>query len=360
VSAKYFLKLLLPPRWRLKIREQVVSMSVRHLYGPKRIRLSSNEAVVTCLVKNGEYYIEQFIRHYSQMGFRHIFFLDNGSDDQTISIAKRHKNVSVSESGLPVDMHQGLFKKYLAQKSVDGGWCLDADIDEFFDYPFSDVIDLRGFLDYLNKNRYTAVVTQLLDMFSDRPVSHLTKKQEENLKAIYQYYDVSEIAKTEYRMSEMVKRYGRRNEVTNGDAALYFGGIRKTLYGNNCLLTKHSLFFPAKGLDLFPHVHFVNNARLADVSCVMHHYKLTSNALEAAMQNKERFSANSNGYDAFIDFLLKRQNYQIKQNAAVKFRSVNDLVESGFLFMSDRYRAYVKTSIKEPAPLDRENYIGSH
>jgi hypothetical protein len=316
-------------------------MSVTHLYGPKRILLSSNEAVVTCVVKNGVFYIEQFIRHYSQMGFRHIFFLDNGSTDQTISIARKHKNVSVCESSLPIDTHQGLFKKYLARKSAEGGWCLDADIDEFFDYPFSDVIDLRGFLDYLNKKQYTAVITQLLDMFPDKPVSHLKKTQEENLKAVYQYYDISELTKTKYHGSEIVARYGRGNEVSNGNAALYFGGIRKTLYGNDCLLTKHSLFSLSRGLELFPHVHFVNNARLADVSGLMHHYKLTSNALDIALQNKEKFVAISIGYSDFINFLINKPDYLIKQNTAVKFRSVNDLVESGFLFISEEYREHV-------------------
>jgi hypothetical protein len=351
MSAKRLLKVLLPPLWRRKMREHVVSMSVTHLYGPKRIQLSNNEAVVTCLVKNGEFYMEQFIKHYSQMGFRHIFFLDNGSNDKTIPIAKRHNNVSICQSKLPVDKHQGLFKKYLAQNFVKGGWCLDADIDEFFDYPFSEITELRAFLDYLNVNQYTAVITQLLDMFSDKAASHLAKKQEENLKAVYQYYDISEVRKTEYHVADIVAKYGQRNEVAKGNVALCFGGIRKTLYGNDCLLTKHSLFLPGKGLDLFPHVHFVNNARLADVSCVMFHYKLTSNALEIAMQNKERFSATSDGYGDFIDFLLDKPNYEIKQRSAVKFRNVIDLVESDFLFMSNEYREYVKAFPKGISPV---------
>ena len=342
MSGKSLLKQILPPKWRGKIMERIVSMSVTHIYGPKRIPLSSNEAVVTCVLKNGEFYMEQFISHYSQMGFRHIFFLDNGSTDQTISIARKHKNVSVCESSLPIDAHQGAFKKYLAQKSAEGGWCLDADIDEFFDYPFSDVIDLRGFLEYLNEKHYTAVMTQLLDMFPDKPVSHLTKKQEEDLKAVSEYYDISNVTKTKYHESGSLAGYGRGNEVSNGNAALYFGGIRKTLYGNNCLLTKHSLFSLRGGVEFFPHVHFVNNARLADVSGLMHHYKLASNALENALQNKEKFLGTSKGYSDFINFLTNKPDYLLKQKTAVKFRSVNDLVESGFLFMSKEYREYVK------------------
>jgi hypothetical protein len=335
------------------MREHLLSLSVTHLHGPKRIRLLSNEAIVTCVVKNGEFYIDSFIRHYSEMGFRHIFFLDNGSTDRTISIARRYTNVSVCESRLDIETHQGLFKKYLAQQSTAGGWCLDADIDEFFDYPFSDLIGLRQFLEYLNSKKYTAVITQLLDMFSDRPLSSAAREKRENLKEVYQYYDISGPRRTEYLASDMVAQYGHRNKISNSMATLYFGGIRKTLYGSDCLLTKHSLFLTGGSLDLFPHVHFVDNARLSDVSCLMRHYKLTSNALDIALQNREGFSGNSKIYDAFIDFLIKKPDHQIKQDTAVKFRTVNDLVESGFLFTSEEYTDYVRARVDVPPLVDQ-------
>lgn len=334
---------MLPPAWRRKIREFAVSLNVTHLSGPKKLRLSRQDAVVTCVVKNGEFYMESFIRHHSRMGFRHIFFLDNGSTDQTIAIAQKHNNVSISQSTLPIDTYQGLFKKYLAHNSAQGAWCLDADIDEFFDFPYSNVIRLHDLLEYLNGKQYTAVMTQLLDMFSDTPLSRLTQHDDDNLSAVYEYYDTSDLAKTPYRASELVASYGSSNQVSNANAALYFGGIRKRLYGNDCLLTKHSLFMPDKRLDLFPHVHFVNHARLADVSCVMLHYKLTRNALDVALQNKEGFVGNSERYGQFIDFLSNKPAYQIKQHTAVRFKTVDELVENGFLFASQEYREYVRT-----------------
>ena len=342
MSIKRYLNVLMPSKLKDKVRERLVSISVTHLYGPKSIRLSGNEAVVTCAVRNGEYYIESFIRHYSQMGFRHIFFLDNGSSDQTISIAKRHKNVSICRSTLPIEGNQELFKKYLAQNAAEGGWRLDADIDEFFDYPFSEVIRLDSFIEYLNKNQFNAVITQLLDMFSDKPLAQLAEEKDEDPRVAYQYFDISEIRKTAYHASEITATYGHRNTFSNRNAELYWGGLRKTLCGNDCLLTKHSLFLPGKRLELFPHVHFMNNAKLADVSCAMLHYKFTRNALAIALQNKREFPGNSKIYDGFIDFIQNKSSYQIKQNTATKFRSVSDLVENGFLFASEGYCEYVR------------------
>jgi hypothetical protein len=340
VPLKHLLKIILPPKWRRDLRERLVQLKVRHLYGPKRIQLSSNEAVVTCVVRNGAFYLDSFIRHYTQMGFRHIFFMDNGSTDQTISIARRYDNVSVCQCDLPIMAHQPLFKKYLARKSAEGGWRLDADVDEFFAYPFSDVLKLSRFLDYLNKSHYTAVLTQTLDMFSVRPIHHVGSAQQNNLQTGYEYYDISEITKIKYHYSELVQKYGHRNRVSNPDSELFFGGIRKTLFGHDWTLTKHSLFFPEAGVELFPNVHFVNNATLADLSCLILHYKLTSNALDIARQNKDNFPGNGKMYDDFISYFTNHSECNVAQGTAVRFLSARELVDRGFLFVSDEYRRY--------------------
>jgi hypothetical protein len=343
------LKTLLPAKLRRSIRQSFVSHSVTHISGPKRLLLVHNEAVVTCVVKNGEFYLENFIRHYLHMGFRHIFFLDNGSTDRTISIAQQYPNVSVCASHLSIDSHQAHFKKYLAQTSSEGGWCLDADIDEFFDYPFSDQISLRDFLEYLNSQRSTAVITQMLDMFSDQPLGSLSAAPEKDLKGVYQHYDLSNATRTGYQDASFVARFGHSNEVTHDKASLYFGGIRKTLYGNNCLLTKHSLFVPGQ-VEPFPHVHFVNHARLADVSCVLLHYKLTGNALQTAVQNREGFVGISQGYSDFINLLTSHPDVRIKKDTAARLRSVNDLLANDFLFMSANYEQYVRGKTADTAP----------
>ena len=207
------LKSLVPAGVRRTARQYYLSHAVRHLSGPKRLHLFRNEAVVTCVVKNGGFYMESFIRHYFRMGFRHIFFLDNGSTDSTISVAQQYPNVTVCASDLPIEAYQRLFKRYLAKTSSEGGWCLDADIDEFFDYPCSETIGLTDFLEYLNQERATAVITQLLDVFSDRPLSELSEQQRD-LAGVYHYYDLSDVTRIQYCQAEIAADYGRANEVT--------------------------------------------------------------------------------------------------------------------------------------------------
>jgi len=294
--------------------------------------LASDEAVVTCVVKNGEFYLENFVEHHSEMGFRHIFFLDNGSTDNTVSLAQRYKNVSVCTSHLPIEANQGLFKTFLARTCSEGGCCLDADIDEFFDYPFSAKVCFRNFLRYLNQNGSSAVLTQLLDMFSDQPLARLPVTPGQCLREVYKFYDLSDVSPVDYSTADLAHKFGRDNQITNAETALYFGGIRKTLYGNDCLLTKHSLFRP-QDVELFPHVHFMNRARLADVSCIMRHYKLTSTALELAEQNKDGFVGNGKGYRDFIQFLSTHPDSAIETQHPVRFERTEDLLAFGFVFL---------------------------
>jgi hypothetical protein len=344
------LKPLIPKSWRNHLRELQAALSLGHVGGPTTIDTNVNEAVVTCLVKNGEFYIDQFIDHYFSLGVRHICFLDNGSSDDTVKRALRHKNITMYRSNLPVGGRQGLLKKHLAERAVRFGWCLDVDIDEFFDYPYSDSVSLPRFLEYLNAKRFTAVVAHMLDMFSERPLAALAQRQQENLKEVYRYYDVSQVTKVSYGDDPLTIEHGSANQVGSAETALYWGGIRKTVYGFTCLLTKHPLFRTGAGVQLFPHNHYVNRARLADVSAILMHYKFASNASEEAMQNRAAFTALSGGYSRIIDAIMDRPDFRIKTETAREFRRASDLLENRFLFASPDYRSYVRTRLVDAVP----------
>lgn len=124
-------------------------------------------------------------------------------------------------------------KRYLAQTFSAGRWNLSADIDELFDYPFSKNLRLSDFLDYLNANSYTAVVAQMLDMFSDIPLNKLESKTDDILKEKYVYYDISDIEKEDYLWSKR----------SNPAIKMHWGGIRKRVFGTINGLTKSPLVF---------------------------------------------------------------------------------------------------------------------
>jgi len=339
-----FLKSIVPPALPEALNYTRAYLSLRHLSGPKTIRLADNEAAVTCLVRNGDFYLADFISHHHKLGFKHIIILDNKSTDSTLRIAKEHHNVSLWQTSLPAGKYQRLLKAAIARRTIRGGWCADLDIDEFFDFPLSHRISFTHFLHYLNTSGYTAVVTQMLDMFTSLPQTEtpLRHDAEHPLASTYDYYDISSIENISYSCSELVQQFAKHNILpASASINLLYGGIRKALYGLNCLLTKHSLFSMRADLGLFPHAHFVDRSLIADVTCVLRHYKFTTNALAIAAQNRESFTVNKKGYQDFIDFLSVNSNVFAKSREPRRLPTdIADLIPSGFLVASRKYQEF--------------------
>lgn len=358
MSLPGFVNSVLPYNTRRFLRDQWVRLQVKHICGPGAVQLAEDEAVVTTVQKNGEYYIEDFIRHYTRLGVRHIFILDNASTDNTVAIASKYDNVTIWQSSLCVGSYQGLLQRFLVRGIKSRGWCIHADIDELFDFPSSTAISLQQFLRYLNSRNYTAALTQMLDMFADKPLSYLHDIKPELPSETYTLFDVSDLLRVPYHEAQVTRTYGGSNLVSSQRTELFYGGIRKPLYGSewytNCLLTKHSLFRLNSGLELFRHVHFVDRARLADVSCVMRHYKLASNVIKTATQNRANLHGVSKGYDALLRFVLENPDYELKRETSVQWDDANRLIDAGFLFVSDKYRSHVEANLATSQPAQDE------
>jgi hypothetical protein len=179
-------------------------------------------------------------------------FLDNGSTDHTIEMLCAHDGVTVLQTDAPYQKYENTMKRYLAERFSAGRWNLCADIDELFDYPFSDRLSLRDFLRYLNANSYTAVLSQMLDMFSDTPLAELESKPDDLLKERYVYYDISAIRKVDYLWSP------RSNVEIKGR----LDGIRKTVFGTENGLSKAALVLMDGEIRTFMTWHHVRGAWL--------------------------------------------------------------------------------------------------
>src|SRR5215216_4612946 len=145
--------------------DKILHSSIDHLHGPEEVPYGEDELVVVCLVRNGRPFVKSFVEHYLALGAKHIFFLDNNS-----TVLRTELPFKNPKGGLRgTETH---FKQYLIDRfGKKDRWCLYADIDELFDYPYSDVVGLDSFLGYLTEKSYTAVAAQMLDMFPEEPLS---------------------------------------------------------------------------------------------------------------------------------------------------------------------------------------------
>jgi hypothetical protein len=324
--------------------ERVVHPNVEHVHGPEEVTYGMDGLVVLCLVRNGRPYVRSFIEHYASMGVRHMVFLDNGSTDGTVEALKGYDDVTVLRSSLPFKKYQMLMKQYLIERFGRGRWCLCVDIDELFDYPYSDVVSLSSLLKYLNERSYTAVVAQMLDMFPEEPVSDAVSNEDEPLKERHRFYDISNVREQGYWEYPFVS--GSGNVLTNEQIAIYRNGIHNTVFGTLPALTKHPLIFPdgrVKPLDRS--AHSVSNARVADFTCVLFHYKFTNHLYrlirDAAQQ--ENYMRDSGKQKKWLKVLEKTPKLLVKSETSRELKDVNDLVENGFLVASEEYMNWVDT-----------------
>ena len=317
--------------------------SLEHLHGPETIAYKKDELVVLCLLRNGGPFVEAFVEHYSSLGAKHLVFLDNGSEDGTIEILKGYENVTVLRSQLPYKKYQIVFKKYLIERFGRGRWSLYVDVDELFDYPFSDVVGLGSFLGYLNGEGYTAVVAYMLDMFSEKPLSE--EDDPVPLKESHRFCDISNVLAHNYREVGDVG-----NVISNEEIEILRGGVQGRLFGIYPILMKHPLIFlddEIKPMDLSDH--WVGNARVADVTGVLFHYKLSSSLFTAVRREVEekRYVNRRGKYEKYLSVLEENPSLSIKGETAREVRHVNDLVGTRFLIVSEKYIKFVAGGERE-------------
>src|SRR5215218_222510 len=328
------------------MREQIPPNSIEHLYGPEEVPYEEDELVLVCLVRNGRPYIKSFVEHHASMGIKHMFFLDNGSTDGTVEALKQYDNVSVLHTGLPFKRYEVSLRQYLVERfGQEGRWCLYVDIDELFDYPYSDVVSLSSLLRYLNERSYTAVVAQMLDMFPEEPLSGRTSNPlDEPLKQRHRFYDISNVKRVSIK--EHPRTTDTNNTYQSNDIEFYSGGIRPTVF--DCVppwLTRWTPTFSDGKLKHFTYdAHRVDDARVADLTCVLLHYKFLDehfHKLVASAVREENYPYNSRQYKRYLQVLERNPILQVKRETARELRSINELVENGFLVVSEEYMMLV-------------------
>jgi hypothetical protein len=331
----------------LEFAPEVCLLDVEHLRGPKEVPYGLQELVVLCLVRNGMPWMKSFIQHYFSLGVKHIVFLDNDSTDDTVSAASRYENVTVLRTKLRVNSYGGgaevLLRHYLISRFAKNRWSLCVDIDELFDYPYSDVIGLDSLLGYLNSKSFTAVTAHALDMFPEKPLLERADEQDEPLKEVHRFYDLSNLVR--WNKQDRPKMLPRFNNTLESDEVEWFaGGIRDKIFGFKPFLTNFPLvFYDGKTWPERPH--YVYNARIADITCVLFHYKFVRHFRErtvAAMRDW-RNTVVSAEYSKSLEVLDKNPNLQLKHETAREITSVNDLLEDGFLVASEDYVSWVNT-----------------
>jgi glycosyl transferase family 2 len=316
------------------VRPHLLRGRVTHLYGPARVDYAPDELLVITIVRNGALYVRSFLEHYQALGVRHCVFLDNCSSDDTVDRLCAHAGVTVLQTDAPYQKFENTMKRYLAERFSPGRWNLCADIDELFDYPFARELPLGGFLQYLNARRFTAVVAQMLDMFSELPLGDVESRPDDRLMDTYTYYDISAVDRHLYEWSDPPRP----------EVAMHRGGIRKTVFGTNNGLTKAALVLMDGKVKPFVEWHQAAGAAVADVTGVLMHFPFVSTfrqKVEDAVRTGRYGATTTDEYVGYGRQLARNPRLCLKGPSARPFNGLEPLIADGFLVVSDDYVRWV-------------------
>lgn len=318
---------------------------IHHVSGPVSFGYEEDECIVVCLVRNGGEHLPSFLAHYRALGVRRFVFVDNGSEDGSRTLLESQPDTTVYESKLPHKHYENELRRLIIERHCQRRWCLNVDIDELFDYPGSERLPLGDLLGYLRERGATALVGYLLDMFAEENVFGAARAVD--LKSEYPYYDVADVEKVPYLAPE-VANFCDGNQLLDASVRCYFGGIRKRVFSGKTsaqfLLTKHPLVFLDGVLKPSVHPHYSNRARVADLTSVLYHYKLTPSFKAKASESVKsgryvEFAQRQ--YDEYHRQLGARSSLRIETPGRQRLQNAWQLVDDGFLQVSSTYRDYL-------------------
>jgi len=315
------------------IRGRILPFRVRRVAGPDSFDAGPDDVVVISVMRNGRKYLMPFLRHHRALGITKFVILDNGSTDGSIEFLSKQPDVTLLQTDAPYHAYENTMKRYLAERFCRNAWCLCVDVDELFEFPRSAQMKLTDLIGYLNERKFNAVITQMLDMFSDAPLKNSTLNPASDLVDQFPFYDLSWIKKTIYTFGE----------VSDWSLMMHHGGVRWMIFGTWNGLTKVSLFRMDGKIKPFVYWHHTKNARLADISCVLLHFPFVDSFYAKVMEAVEsgRYGHLTTGeYNSYAARLLKDPDLSMRGSDARRLQSIDELVDADFLVESADYREW--------------------
>jgi len=324
-----------------------VRLGFRRLHGPGRVRLAPDAAGVVLLARDVEWFLPHFLDHYFGLGVAHVVVLDNGSNDRTVAIAAAAgPRVTVLRNTLPVRRHEVRMRSMAARMVFRGGWILFADADELDEPPPG--VTLAGLLAWCNAQGHTAVLGQVLDLYAPAPTPGAGFAQ---AVAESTAYANGAIARIGYHDAARIPFHWflRENRLPDPGVCFLQGGMRREVFGENPMLSKHSLVRNLRGIGLMTHPHCASRVQVADATMLVRHYKLAG---DWAARDRAAVAAHAWDYgeDRARLAASAREGFAIAPAAPQVWRGTQALLEEGFLYASPAARAAFSAASTAASP----------
>jgi hypothetical protein len=310
--------------------DRKLAHGLRHVSGPQRIDLAPDAAGVVILAKDADWYLADCIDHHLGLGAAHVVVIDAASDDRTAAIGKDRPQVTLLATDLPLASFESGLRTAAARRVFHGGWILFAEPDELVEPP----VQLNRLLSYTNARGFTAILGQILDFGPGTAAtdSYLNARATGT-------YTTQGLEWVPYGdPSFHLDWFTRNNRAPDPDVRMLAGGLRKLVFGEDPVLTKHVLVRNLPEVELMSHPHCAGNVAVADVTIAMRRYMFAGD-----WQARDRTTVAAGTWDHGED----RQRLAVAATPGFVFAMPSPqhwtgpaaLFETGFLYASGAARS---------------------
>lgn len=314
---------------RLKIRlnrfgRRLLAAPRLHAIRPLPPTRRPGEVWLFAVVRNEALRLPAFLRHHFDLGVTHVILLDNGSTDDTLSIADADPRIHVFKTSQSFAGNKIAWQELLLRRYGTGHWNLVLDADELFAYREMDTLSLPDLVRSLDAENAQALHSAFIEMFPRGPLRDLHYAPGGSLPDAAPYFDATPYVRVPYRSV-----FG-----LPGSTFVYMGGTRQRVFGGEFGCSKVPLFKYAPGQFLRLGLHTIEGARLSSHQAAVLHFKYLQDFHEKVARESVR-NVYWNGaaeYKAYAALLAKNPDFTLWHPDACHYDSWHSLANAGLIF----------------------------
>lgn len=111
-------------RIQRRLTNQRIRNGVHLVHGPAMTKLAETEVALVLVGRDVAYFLDHHIAHHRKMGVSHIVYIDNGSTDGSIDIARRWPDITIATCDANFKDHEGQIRYLANTLFLDGVWRL--------------------------------------------------------------------------------------------------------------------------------------------------------------------------------------------------------------------------------------------
>ena len=289
------------------------------------------------IAKNEYDLLPEFLNHYRKLGVEQFIYIDNNSNDNSISFLKKQSDVVLySTKDDFAKARSGTdWVEFLRTKWCLNSWALFVDPDELLIIPGMKNKNLNILCEYMDLNNFECLNTFLLDLF--KPNIFINRN-------ILNYPKEFQRSSNIYFYNEYV--------FTKSLCTPYWevrGGVRRRIYNENTTLNKNSFFKNNSNIKLCSSTHYLSSFRPADFNGILLHKKLLKD--ESVFQER---SSNKSFKLPRQCTIREKRYFNIKNNTETiknflsdekitKLKSFEQLEKIGLMKSSRKFRDFLRS-----------------